>query len=100
MTKYILERSPIKGKKWRITTPSGKKISFGQLGYEDYTTHKDRKRKQLYLKRNFPRQDWTAKGIDTAGFWARHLLWNLTTIDESIKSIERMFGIDIVRRKN
>ena len=28
-----------------------KKIYFGQAGYEDYTKHKDEKRRQLYLKR-------------------------------------------------
>ena len=30
---------------------TGKMVHFGQLGYEDFTKHKDKERRQRYLKR-------------------------------------------------
>lgn len=65
----------VKGQK---ETP--KLIHFGDSRYEDYTQHKDQKRRTAYLKR--------AKGIknrkgqltwklkDTANYWATHYLWD------------------------
>ena len=34
-----------------IITASGKKISFGNINYSDYTIHKDPERKQRYIAR-------------------------------------------------
>lgn len=42
-----------KNKKYRIFDPNLKKwINFGQLGYEDYTKHRDKKRRKNYLTRS------------------------------------------------
>ena len=49
---------------------------FGQVGYEDYTTHNDEKRKDSYISRMSANQDWYKKDIHTSGFWAKHILWN------------------------
>jgi hypothetical protein len=49
-----------------------KKVNFGAKGYEDFTIHKDPERKERYLARH--KNDSTS--IETAGFWARDLLWN------------------------
>lgn len=73
----------------------GKTIKFGAKGYSDYTIHKDPKRKQRYLKRHSTNEDWSKSGIDTAGFWAKHLLWNKPTISASIKDIEKRFKTKI-----
>ena len=65
-----------KDKKWMILDPSTKKyVHFGAYGMQDFTIHKDPKRRQNYLKRS--------EGI--AGDWkinkyspnrlARDLLW-------------------------
>lgn len=43
--------SPRKDKKYRIFDPNGKAVDFGQMGYEDYTKHRDDKRRERYLKR-------------------------------------------------
>ena len=38
----VLSKSPIKGKKYRVTfAPEGRHVDFGALGYSDYTIHKD-----------------------------------------------------------
>ena len=98
MKVYILEQSLIPKKKYTAIrlNPSLKYISFGEKGYDDYTTTNDNERKRLYLTRHKrSREDWN--NTDTPGFWARWLLWNKKTIDESIKDIEKKFNIKVVK---
>ena len=92
---YILEPSPISKKKWRATSPTGKKVDFGAVGYEDYTIHLDPDRKDRYVARHQARENWNKSGIDTAGFWSRWLLWNKPDFMESVKDIEKRFNIKI-----
>lgn len=68
---YISNR---KDKKYKIIDPkTGKIVHFGAMGYEDYTLHKDDKRRQLFLKRN---ANW-AKAKPYTPAWASYfLLWN------------------------
>lgn len=98
MAVYTLARSKRKDKKFSITTPNDKIIYFGAKGYQDYTMHKDKKRLQSYISRHSVREKWGKNGVETAGFWARWLLWNLPTLDASIKDVEARFGIKINRR--
>lgn len=91
-----LSRSSKKEKKFMVKV-EGKTIHFGAKGYSDYTIHKDTERKQRYIARHSG-EDWSKSGIDTAGFWSRHLLWNKPTLSESIKDSENRFNIRIVRR--
>ena len=65
-----------------VKSPSGKPklIHFGHSRYQDFTQHKDEKRRASYLKR--------AKGIknkegkltwrdkNTKNYWSVHYLWN------------------------
>ena len=66
-------------------------IHFGARGYEDFTTHGNEKRKAAYLARHRTTEDWTLGGVETAGVWARWLLWNESSIDASIRDINRRF---------
>ena len=43
--------SSSKNKKYMVFDEQGKKIHFGSILYEDYTKHKDKKRRLNYLKR-------------------------------------------------
>ena len=95
---YILKPSTRKDKKWMIITPENKKIHFGQEGYSDYTIHKNDIRKKSYIARHQKRENWTKSGINTPGFFARWILWNLPSLMNSISDTERRFGINIVRR--
>ena len=47
----ILYRSQKKDKKYSIITPDGKVVSFGQMGYEDFTKHNDPVRRMKFLNR-------------------------------------------------
>ena len=48
-TKLYLSDKP--SKKYYIITPDDKKVYFGQMGYEDFTKHKDETRRKAYLNR-------------------------------------------------
>lgn len=92
MIKYYPYKSDKPDKKYFIITNDNKKVYFGASGYEDYTIHKDQKRKELYIKRHSKmNENWTKSGINTAGFWSRWLLWNLPTIKESYEDIKKRF---------
>jgi len=40
-----------KEKKYMVATPDGKIVHFGQMGYEDFTKHKNKTRRKNYLTR-------------------------------------------------
>jgi hypothetical protein len=74
-------------------------IHFGLRNAQQYPIHKDKNKKNLYLKRHGNMgEDWSKNGIYTAGFWSRWLLWNLPNLDDSIKDIEKRFGITIYNK--
>jgi len=79
-----------------VTLENGKVIHFGQKGYADFLQHHDEERKKRYLSRHKKHENWNASGIDTAGWWARFLLWELPNIDDAIHNIEEKFNIEIV----
>ena len=99
MAIYFLGRSKRPYKKYYVRRlDDNKSIHFGNNRYEDYTQHKDDKRKLNYLIRHQKNEDWL--NPNTAGFWAKHLLWNKKSIQSSIKDIENRFGIKVRRLKN
>ena len=55
----------------------------------DFTIHKDPERKNIYLDRHSKNENWN--NPLTAGFYARHILWNEPTITESIRDTNRRF---------
>ena len=91
-----LQKSKLKDKKFSVTIEN-KTVNFGAKGYSDYTIHKDKERMIRYENRHRAREDWTKSGIKTAGFWAKWLLWNKPSLEESIKDTEKRFGIKIRR---
>jgi len=74
-----------------------KRVTFGQAGAGDYTTWPDAiadKKKELYLKRHGGMgEDWKASGIATPGFWAKWLLWNKRSIEDSLADVRRRFHL-------
>lgn len=73
-----------------------KTIHFGASGYKDYTLFpplEREQRKKAYIGRHKSREDWTASGIDTAGFWSKHILWNLPSVSASLAKTRRTFNL-------
>ena len=68
-----------------------KTVHFGQAGASDMTQHGDEKRKDRYIARHEKNENWTKSGIDTAGFYSKHLLWNKDSFDKSFKDLKKKF---------
>lgn len=93
MREYILKKSSKPDKKWMVKNDN-KTIHFGASGMSDFTKHKDEERKNRYIARHKVNQDWN--NPKTAGFWAKNILWNKPTLEQSIKDTERRFNIKII----
>jgi hypothetical protein len=92
MIEARLSRDPTK--KWKVELEE-RTVRFGAKGYQDFTMHKDPKRRSAYLKRHAPNQDWSRAGRHTPGFWARWLLWEHPSLDQAIHTLARKFGIRV-----
>ena len=90
----VISKSTNKNKKLDAIV-DGKKISFGAVGYSDYTIHKDPERKERYITRHAKREDWNKSGLKTAGYWSKHLLWNKDTLTKSIDDISKKHNLNI-----
>ena len=84
-----LQPSTNRLKKWMIKY-KGRTIHFGQKGFLDQTLGSTKKQKELYIKRHRVRENWNDP--TTAGFWSKHLLWNLPSLARSISYTNRAFG--------
>lgn len=95
-TATVYKAAPGSPKKFTVVFDNGKTVSFGARGYQDYTMHKDPEIKRRYIIRHPPkRENHSAGGRYTAGFWAMHLLWNKPTVSASARDIERRFGFKV-----
>ena len=93
----VISKSNRKDKKLKAVIDNKKTIHFGASGYSDYTKHKDDNRKDAYIRRHKKNENWT--DFKTAGFYAKHILWNKPTIQESIKEANKQFkNIHITHR--
>ena len=100
MDRYLLTNSTRKDKKYMVykVDNQNKKIDnvvhFGAVGYEDYTIHKDDKRRDNYIRRHQEREDWT--DLNSAGTWSRFILWGEPSLSKSINKMGKMFNIKIL----
>ena len=86
----IIKKSSKKGKKYDATIDGKKTISFGAKGYSDFTLSKDKDKKDAYIARHKKNENWSDP--ETAGFYAKHLLWNKPTFKESFKDLKSKFN--------
>jgi len=65
-----------KDKKYKIFDPKNKKwVNFGQLGYEDFTKHKNKSRRHNYLTRsNNIKGNWKTNKYSPNNL-SIHILW-------------------------
>jgi hypothetical protein len=117
----VLKKSPKSEKKFRVEFDDGTHVDFGARGYTDYTKHQNPMRMRSYVRRHGGRvplslldetdpkkvQDkmlgvnkstkeyWNKKGMKSAGFWSRWLLWSFPTLREAKNYIRKEFKINI-----
>lgn len=92
MQEIILQKSSNKDKKFDAFV-EGKKVSFGDSKFQDYTQHKDDERRFKYLNRHRPGEEW--HDLKTAATFSRWLLWEKKTLSEAIDNMEKRFRIKI-----
>ena len=68
-----------------------KVIHFGDKRYQDYTQHKNKKRRELYILRHQKNENWN--NPESAGSLSRYILWgDYTDIQKNIKAFKTRFG--------
>ena len=94
MINVTIQPSRKKDKKYDAVVNGSKTVSFGAKGCSDYTIHKDPERKKRYETRHKKNENWSDP--KTAGFYAKHLLWNKTSLQASIADVnKRMKNVEI-----
>jgi len=68
-----------------------KTTHFGAEGMSDYTKHKDIERKQRYLDRHKKNENWN--DYQSAGSLSRYILWNKTSLKDSINDYKKKFNL-------
>ena len=91
-----IKRSHRVDKKWDAVfiKKDGKEIvtPFGQKGYSDYTKHKDKTRKNRYLKRHSGMgEHWNRP--TTPGALSRWVLWNKPSFKASVNDFKKKFNL-------
>ena len=94
--KVVIKKSTKPKKKLMaiFTRENGRKktLHFGSAGMSDFTKHKDIERKKRYEARHKKREDWN--NPLTAGALSKWILWNKTSLRESIKDFKRRFNLN------
>lgn len=68
-----IDYSTREDKKFMIKNPNTDKwVHFGLMGYEDYTKHKDKKRRENFLVRN---HKWANMSQYSPAFMSYNILW-------------------------
>ena len=90
-TVVVIRKSSKADKTYEAVIDGRKTVPFGAKGYSDFTLHKDPERKQRYIQRHQNNEDWSKTGINTAGFYAKHVLWNKDTIQKSVTDLNKKY---------
>ncbi len=85
----LIKKSKKRDKKFDAIIDGTKTVSFGAAGMSDYTKHKDDERKKRYINRHKKKEYWN--DAQTAGFYAKHVLWNKTSMQASVADINKKF---------
>ena len=86
-----ISKSNRNDKKFKAVIDDKKTVHFGAKGYSDYTKHKDPERKERCIDRHKQREDWGKSGVDSAGFYSKHVLWNKPTLQSSVNDLNKKF---------
>ena len=68
-----------------------KTVHFGAKNMDDYTKTGDVEQKSRYIQRHKDKENWNDPL--TAGFWAKHILWNKTTVQASLAETKRQYNL-------
>jgi hypothetical protein len=79
-------------KKWDAHFSDGTKTSFGAKGFQDYTQHGDKVRREAYRQRH--KDDLDTEDPTRAGYLSYYILWgDSTDLDTNVASYKRRFNM-------
>ena len=77
---------------FKLDNGKEKRVSFGQLGADDYTITKDKEQRKRYRTRH--KKDLDTKDPLRKGFLSFYLLWgDSTSLKENIKNYKKRFNL-------
>lgn len=104
--KAVISNSSIEGKRYKVVLydkndEKVKTVNFGSKGGSTFLEHKDLVTRQNWLNRHSKlNEDWSKKGMCTAGFWSRWFLWEKKTLKETIAFMQKKYNIKIIMRRS
>ena len=87
----VIQKSHLPHKKLEAVIYGKKTVPFGSKNASDFTLHQDVERTARYVNRHKKNEDWTKSGINTAGFYSKHVLWNKDTIQKSVNDLNKKY---------
>ena len=82
----VISRSTKPDKRFKADFQT-KTVHFGAKGGKTYVDHKDDRTKANWMARHKVRENWDRN--ESAGALSKHILWNKTNIQDSVKSLNR-----------
>ena len=86
----IIKKSTNINKKFDAIIDGKKKISFGDPKYQDFTTHKDPKRRENYISRH-SKEDWSKSNVASPAWMSRFILWEKPTLKGAIDNANEKY---------
>ena len=91
---YTLAPSTRKGKRFSLTTPSGKTLHFGSADGETFIDHSNIRKKLGWIARHKGDKGWDDP--NSGIYYSRHLLWgDWDDLAKNIKVLNKKDGIHI-----
>jgi hypothetical protein len=88
----LIEPSDRKGKRFKATYANGKVVHFGAKNGSTYIDHKDKTKRENYIKRHAVRENFDDPY--SAGSLSRWLLWgDFTTLEKNHRAFMKRYPI-------
>ena len=86
----VISKSDNKNKKMMAVIDGKKTVHFGHSSYEDFTTHKNSKRRDNYIART-SKQDHSKQNVASPAWMSRFILWEKPTLKGAVESANKKY---------
>ena len=86
----VISKSDNKSKKMMAVIDGKKTVHFGASGYQDFTTHKNSKRRDNYIART-SKQDHSKQNVASPAWMSRFILWEKPTLKGAVESANKKY---------
>ena len=86
----VISKSDNKNKKYKAVIDGKKTVHFGHSSYDDFTTHKNSKRRDNYIART-SKQDHSKQNVASPAWMSRFILWEKPTLKGAVESANKKY---------